>query len=303
MNNLAVVTRAPTFLEVVNQGSFTRAAQVLGQSKAAVSQQVSQLEEILGVRLLLRSTRRLSLTPAGQRFAERCRELTQLTQLAIDELQEQGRTPSGKLTLSLPHAFEHLLPGVLAEYLQRFPQLLPQLLVSDERLSLLEQGIDLAISVGDLPDSNERALPVGELREWLCAAPVYLARQGVPDELPQLHRHRLICAHWQQQARAWRLVNTHGERHELEVSEAAYASSLHAVTAMAEQGLGIALLPRLVAQPLILQGRLQRLLPDWQATPSPVYVRHAYATSLPAHLRHFVALLKAHLQGVERTVV
>ncbi|WP_439887291.1 LysR substrate-binding domain-containing protein [Pseudomonas sp. MBLB4123] len=301
MNNLAVVTRAPAFLEVVNQGSFTRAAQVLGQSKAAVSQQVSQLEAILGVRLLLRSTRRLSLTPAGQQFAERCRTLAQLTQLAIDELQEQGRAPSGKLTLSLPHAFEQVLPGILGEYLQRFPQLLPQLLVSDERLSLLEQGIDLAISVGDLPDSNERALPVGELQAWLCAAPAYLARRGMPENLVQLRDHRLLCAHWQQQARAWHLVDGQGERRQLEILESAYASSLQAVLAMAEQGLGVALLPLLVAQPSLQQGRLQRLLPEWMAQPRPIYVRHAYATNLPAHLRHFVTLLKAHLQGIART--
>ena len=267
MNNLAVVTRAPAFLEVVNQGSFTRAAQVLGQSKAAVSQQVSQLEAILGVRLLLRSTRRLSLTPAGQQFAERCRALAQLTQLAIDELQEQGRAPSGKLTLSLPHAFEQVLPGILGEYLQRFPQLLPQLLVSDERLSLLEQGIDLAISVGDLPDSNERALPVGELQAWLCAAPAYLARQGMPENLAQLRDHRLLCAHWQQQARAWLLVDGQGERRQLEIVESAYASSLQAVLAMAEQGLGVALLPDYLAEQDLATGRLCKA---WGgSTPSP----------------------------------
>lgn len=278
--------RMRVFHEVVRLGSFTAAAEHLGHTKSAISAYISQLESLLGVRLLNRSTRRLHLTEAGTLFARRCAAMALQQEQALLELGALSEEPAGRLAITAPHLFATLLlPAAIAELCHRYPGLAPELVLSDERLDPLEHKLDLAISVGTLPDSRYHALPLGTLSFLLVAAPDYLQRHPIrqPEDLLGATLIRLPWqSHWQRGE----------ERTPLQAGRELRVNTSAAALGCARAGAGLALLSAASVADELARGELVHLLPEWHGGVTPVYAVHGYGGQLPLVLRTLTELLR-----------
>ena len=185
------------FDEVVNQGSFTLAAQSLGHTKSAVSHYVTQLETALDVKLINRSTRTLNLTSSGTLLAKRCGQLVSLLSDTLQELDTHNNEMIGRIAITAPHVFEaNLITPIIAHLCHEFTKLTPELIYSDERLDLLSNKLDLAISVGPQKDSNYKAVLIGKLDSILVASPKYIAKSELITS-ENFNTHSLVILPWQ----------------------------------------------------------------------------------------------------------
>ena len=275
------------FDEVVNQGSFTAAAEALGHTKSAVSQYVSQLEQDLGVKLLIRSTRQLHLTAQGEAMAQRSQQLWRLLTETLEAAHAQQAVPAGRVAITAPLAFEApLLTPIIADLCREFPQLLPEMHYDDARLDILQHNLDMAISVGPQKDSGYHAIPIGWLDSVLVAAPSYI-NLSAPITPQNLHHHSLILLPWQRPLVLEgpdALAFTTGREIRLNTSISAINSAIN--------GLGIALVPSIFIQAELAEGKLQRVLPEHRGPSREVFAIHAYQQQLPLVLRLVVDRLK-----------
>ncbi len=277
------------FDEVVKRGSFTSAAEVLGHTKSAVSQYVSQLEADLGVRLLNRSTRKLNLTHAGQQLAIRSEQLVKLLSATLDEIATHGNQPSGRLAITAPHAFDpSLITPLITALSCEYPDIEPELIFTDERLDLLEHQLDLAISVGLQKDSSYHAVHIGQLDNILVASPAYLARQKTVN-IHSFSSQKLVMLPWQHQTA---LLSDQGKEllfsstKQLRVNTS--TSAINSVLC----GAGISLIPRIFVQKYLASGELQRVLVEFKGPDRDVYALHPYGKQLPFVIRCFIERLK-----------
>ncbi|MBP7538020.1 MAG: LysR family transcriptional regulator, partial [Ottowia sp.] len=184
-----------TFREVARRNSFSAAARALDMSPANVSKYVAQLETRFGVRLFHRTTRKVSLTDAGQLLYERSGPVLELVQMTASELQERATRPSGRLTVTAPHALAHTgLSTLLGHYLTLYPEVSLNLLLSSRTLDLVEEGVDLAIRVGPIPDQNVIVRRLAQLERVVVASPAYWHTHGVPQHPRELAAHRILNA-------------------------------------------------------------------------------------------------------------
>lgn len=279
--------------QVVRQGSFTAAAKHLGHTKSAVSSYISELEQSLGHRLLNRSTRRLSLTPTGERFIEHCHGMDELLQRALDELKALDDVPSGRIAITAPHAFEDNIVGpAISGLCQQYPELQPEIIFSDERLDLLQNKLDLAITVGELADSNYRAIALGEMNSILVASPKWQRQHNITT-IEQLSAHKRIAPSWRQEF----IIENPKEnrRQKIEHGPQIVVNTLTAVISMCIMGSGSALVPEVFARNALNEGKLVQLLPQWQGEQRPIYAVHAYEKQLPFVLRLLIEDLKERL--------
>jgi len=287
--------RMLVFAEVLKQGSFTAAAGALGHTKSGVSAYVSQLEAMLGVRLLNRSTRRLNLTPAGVIFARHSQDLADSIALSVAKVQELAEEPQGRLALTAPSAFEApIVIPLISKLCQQFPKVKPELLFTDERLDLLEHRLDLSITVGELSSSNYRALPLGVIRSILVASPKFLQQHRV-ERIDQLSSLPLIITPWQ---RGVRLSHrTLGDQVSYGPNAYVDVNTSSGALILALEGMGVALVPQLFLSSEFVKHKLVHLLPDWEGEPRTVYGVHAYQTQLPFVLRQFLEAFKEWLSN------
>ncbi|WP_254304117.1 LysR family transcriptional regulator [Shewanella sp. VB17] len=282
------------FDEIIKKGSFTAAAESLGHTKSAVSQYVSQLERHLGVRLLNRSTRQLNLTVVGLQLAERSEQLLDLLTTTVTEIESHDQAPTGRIAITAPHAFEsNLVTPIVAQLCDEYPNLLPELVFSDERLDLLQQNLDIAISVGPQKDSTYHAILIGKLDSILVASPAYLAKHSVTDNT--LHLQNLVVPPWQRQVR---LKNSHGEIILFSGEKQLKVNTSISVINSVECGAGIGLVSSIFVRDLLASGRLQRVLCDYQGEMKDVYALHSYQHQLPIVLRRFVERLKMEFNRI-----
>jgi DNA-binding transcriptional LysR family regulator len=266
------------FAETVSTGSMSAAARRLGMTPSAVSQIIRGLEQQAGVTLLHRSTRKLSLTEAGQRCYPHCLRLVEAAGAAASSLERAREVPFGELRIAAPVGFGAHVAPALAPTLAEWPRLRLRLIVDDTLIDLIDARIDIALRVGPLADSSWIGRRLCELGMILCAAPRYLERNGVPGEPVDLNRH-----HWLALARemsamplpgvdhsgdaAWTLPldlsDEHGLREQLDVPVHATTTNQIALQQMCEQGMGIACLFYADARPALDQGVLVRVLPGW----------------------------------------
>lgn len=259
------------FVAVAERGGFVAAARRMGRSPAAVSRAVAALEETLGQRLFNRTTRALSLTEAGEKLLQRGRRLLADYDDMADALQG-GDAPRGVLTLTAPVMFGrlHIMP-IVRDFLQDYPGIDVNLLLFDRVLSLADEGIDLGLRIGHLPDSSLIALRVGAVRRVLVASPDYLARVGAPQNLDDLADHAFIStfgvaaspAHWSLGADEDKTVRF---RPRLTVN------SVDAALDAAMSGLGIVRLFSYQVAEGVAQGRLVRLLQPFEPPASPIHL-------------------------------
>ncbi|MGG5818754.1 LysR family transcriptional regulator [Falsiroseomonas sp. HW251] len=274
-----------TFLAVAEAGGLSAAGRRLGRSPPAMSRALAELEARLGVRLADRSTRRFALTDAGRRLAEQARRALGDIEDALREAAGEGREARGRLRLAAPLVFgrRHVAP-VVAMFLDAHPAVSVDLVLSDRVIDLVEEGLDLAVRIGRLPDSSLRRRHLGSLRRVLVASPAYLARRGTPSRPDDLAAHDLVVFASQAAPPSWRFAGgiTLQPQARFAVNEA------EAAVAAAVEGRGV--LQALSYQPAaeIAAGRLVRLLREHEPPPIPVQLVHPAGRFMPARLRAFL---------------
>ncbi len=292
LNELAV------FVAVVEAGSLSAAARRLELSKAAVSDQIRRLEERLGVRLLNRTTRRLSLTEAGRGCLDHARAMVTAAEAASAAATELHREPRGLLRVAAPTTFapRHLVPHLPA-FLAAHPLLHLELSLSARAVDLLEEGFDLAIRIGRLPDSALTARPLASARLLFCAAPSYLERRGQPVAPAALPEHDLLGFTPLGRRGAWHLQGPGRASRTLDFEPLFASDDGEALLAATLAGLGIAALPDWMVAAEIGLGRLQRVLPDWNGPTMPITALHAAGRRPAAKIRTFLDFLVERLSG------
>lgn len=284
------------FITSAEVGSFAEAARRLSITPAAVGKNVAQLESRLGVRLFQRSTRKLTLTEAGQRFLGEVSESFRSIQYAVANLASSEGQPAGVLRVSMGIVFGRLyvLP-LLGEFLRRYPAIVPDWHFDNRQVDLIGQGFDAAIGGGfDLPPGVV-ARKLAPAHRVLVAAPEYLQRHApiqMPEQLPQ-HDGILIRSPQTGRVRSWPLTSRSQEQRPLQLRQAMTMSDSDAACAAAEQGLGIALVSMPFAVPYFASKRLCRVLPDWYVDDGSVSVYFAERKLLPGKTRAFIDYLLA----------
>ncbi len=257
------LTAMAVFARVVEAGSFSKAAQELGLSKSAVSKQVGRLEDRLGVRLLNRTTRRLSLTEAGTAFYAGCRQLVADAEAAEGAVSHLASAPRGTLRVNAPMSFglAHVAPA-MPEFLGRYPELSVDLQLNDRTVNLIEEGYDMAVRVGRLPDSSLIARRLAPMRRALVASPDYLARRGRPAHPRELAEHDCLIYSYLASGREWRFQGPEGEVR-VPLKGRLEANNGDALCTAARGGAGLVLLPTFICGESLRAGRLECVLSEW----------------------------------------
>ena len=274
------------FVHVVEAGSFTGAAKNLGLPKSTVSRKITQLEERLGVRLIQRTTRSLRLTDTGNAYYNQCaRILGEIEEANIAVTQMQS-TPTGTLRLTAPLLFgSTVLSGLVAEYMDQHPQVTVDMLLSDQCLDLVQEGVDIAFRIGQLEDSSLIGRYLGDVRGILCASPDYIAAHGTPTNPEQLSDHQLLTqAAWNN----WTMQGPDDEQMTVQIKPRLQVNDFASLYTLALSGAGITPLPLLIASPAIRSGDLVPLLPEWPFEASPIHALYPSNRHLSAKVRSFV---------------
>lgn len=287
------------FARVAEAGSFSRAAERIGLPKSTVSRRITLLEEQLGERLMLRTTRRLTLTEFGQQLLEHARQVAAEVD-AVKALSEHRQArPSGRLRVSMPSDFATtLLTDMLAAFIALHPAVSLELDLSPRRVDLFAENFDLAVRMGDLPDDALLAARrIAVFPSGLYAAPSYLAERGDPDSPDDLSRHdalRLLGRNGEPVD--WTLMN--GDRAWKGVPPGRTAANApDLLISLARAGAGIAAVPDYFAAPSVRLGELRRVLPDWLMPSHTAWVVFPGRRLMPAKTRAFIDMLEAALAG------
>jgi DNA-binding transcriptional LysR family regulator len=284
------------FVKVAEAGGFACAARSLELSPPTITRTIAVLEESLGTRLFVRTTRSMKLTETGERYLDDCRRILAEVQQADSAASGSYSAPMGTLTVSAPVLFGrmHVLP-ILAAFLERHPKLTGRTLFVDRMTNLVEEGIDVAIRIGHLSDASYVATSAGVIRRVVCAAPDYLRRRGTPEHPADLTRHRIIAATAAWSAREWRF----GRESEIvaRVDPVMYCNTNDAAIEAAVSGFGITRVPAYQIATELRSGALRTILEPFEEPPFPVHVAYAERQHTPAKIRGFIDLAVERLRA------
>ena len=287
LNDIAV------FVKVAQFTSFTRAARALGMPVSTVSRKVTALEEQLGVTLLQRTTRKLSLTAQGRAYLEQCADPLDQLHNAEKALSHAQREPDGLLRISAPVIFgQEPFYEFLSGFLKTYPRVRVDLFVTNLYLDLIAENVDVAIRFGELRDSSLIAQRLGKSVRYLVATPSYLALHGRPQTLEDLRSHRCVLLGGRNNEAEWELVSGDQSR-KLTVNGAVSCRDFQAVAAFTRKGHGIGLLPSTYCEAEIARGELVRLLPEWSSPEFDIHAVYPTRRFLPSRLQLFLEALKA----------
>lgn len=285
------------FVAVVEAGGFSAAARRLGTPLTTVSRKVADLEDHLRVRLLTRTTRKVTLTDTGQIFFRSCRRL-------LDELDESERlasgeyqAPRGGLTVSAPLALGRLhLAPVISEFLTVFPEIDIDLRLSDKFSDMVQDGVDVAVRVGQLPDSSLKALRVGSIRHVICASPDYLARHGTPAKPSDLGSHHCVTFTGLEGANEW-TFRSGRKIDRLTVRSRLAVNTAEAAADAATTGVGITRLLCYQVSNEVSNSRLKLLLRKFEPAPLPVNLVSPSSKLVPQKLKAFMDFVGPRLKA------
>jgi DNA-binding transcriptional LysR family regulator len=280
------------FAQVVESGSFAKAAERLNLSTSAASRQVAELEAHLQARLLNRTTRRVSLTESGRAFYERSVQLLADLEEAEQEAARAAVVPRGtiRLTTSVNFGVRHLAPAIAA-FAARHPEVRFDVSLSDRIVDLVEEGFDLAIRIGGPGSENLVARKLGETRVVPCAAPAYLAARGAPRVPEDLERHNCFTYEYVTPRNLWRFRDPSGRERAVRVSGSLHSNNGDLLAEAAARGAGIVFEPAFIVGPDVRAGRLVPLLQDFEPAPIPIYAVYPSRKHLSAKVRLFVDFL------------
>ncbi|MBB3859504.1 DNA-binding transcriptional LysR family regulator [Novosphingobium hassiacum] len=275
------------FVKVAETGGFAEAARQLHMSPPAVTRAIATLEGLIGTRLLTRTTRSVKLTEPGTRYLEDCRRI--LAEISEAEAAAAGSyaTPTGTLSITASVLFGqiYILP-ILMEFLDLYPAVTARALFLDRVTNIVDEGIDIAIRIGHLPDSSYAAVRVGTVRRVVCGSPAYFEEHGMPACPADLANHRIIAATSAFSALDWRFDKD--EKTVVTVNPRLYCSTYEGVVAAAKQGWGLARPLSYQIGPALLAGDLQTVLADHEPNPLPVHIIHPEGRRASAKVRAFV---------------
>lgn len=285
------------YVAVAEEQGFASAARRLAMSPPAVTRAVADLEDQLGVKLLNRTTRYVRATEAGLRYLEDARRILQELATADEAAAGINAEPQGHLAVTAPVLFGRyfVTPGIV-DYLQRYPKMEVDGVFLDRVVNLLEEGLDVGVRIGELPDSTMRALRVGSVRLILCASPAYLAEHGLPQHPKDLLEHNIIASRAGSGAMNWRFP-IEGKDKLMAVKPRLTVTTNDAAIEAATQGFGITrILSYQVAQQLAA-GELKIIMADYEHAPKPVHIVHREGRNATSKVRSFVDLLAEKLRA------
>lgn len=282
------------FVKVAETESFAEAARHLHMSAPAITRAVAALEELIGARLFVRTTRSVKLTDAGSRYFEDCRRI--LSDIAEAEASAAGSyaKPSGTLAVTAPMLFGqiHVLPMVM-EYIDAHPGVTARTFFIDRPVNMIEEGIDVAVRIGHLADSGFTAVQVGSVRRVICGAPEYFAQHGIPRTPADLRDHRIAASTSAWSSPEWRFA----QDQRVTVHPALQTNSNEAVITAASAGWGLTRVLHYQIGPALLEGRLQIVLGDYEEPALPVHVLYPEGRHASAKVRAFVELAVSRLRA------
>ncbi|MCS0598148.1 LysR family transcriptional regulator [Massilia agri] len=285
------------FVAVGEEEGFAAAARRLDLSPAAVTRAIAALEEKLGVKLLLRTTRNVRLTEAGRRYLDDSRNILSSIAEANEAAAGVNSAPKGNLSVTAPVLFgkTFVMPGIV-RYLKAYPEVEVSALFLDRVVNLVEEGIDVAVRIGHLPDSSLKAVRVGQVRRVLCASPEYLARHGVPRHPDELLRHTIVAASGVTPRVEWKF-GADDDPTMVRLRPRLTVTSNDAAIAAAVMGLGICRLLSYQIADELAAGRLKIVLADHEEAPWPVHLVHRESKFGSSKVRNFIDLLAGELKA------
>lgn len=290
------------FLAVARAGGFSAASRVLGLPVATVSRKVAELEESLAVRLFERTTRQVVLTEAAKDYFNACQRLMDDLREADDTMTGEYRMPKGELTLTAPTGFgrQHLQP-VLIEFMREFPEITMRVLLVDRLVNLVDEHVDVAVRINNLPDSSLVARRVGEIRMVVCGGPAYLRAHGVPQHPAALGGHACIAWASLGPLKAW-LFSDGGVETMFPVPVRLTATLPETVVAAAVADLGLAQVTSCQAEVAVRTGQLVPVLREFEAAPTAINLVHPSNRRVPLKLRAFLDFAAPRIQERLQTV-
>lgn len=284
------MTAIAVFVEVAERGSLTAAAEALDMSRAMVTRYLSELERWLGARMFHRTTRRISLTAAGEEALSRCRQMLELG-AELEGLGEHGDAPPhGQLRVTCSTSFgQSQLAAAVAAFVARHPGVRVDLLLLDRSVNLVEERIDLAIRIAHELDPNLIARPLAPCRSVLVASPAYLHAHGAPQQAEALVRHQCLTHHFVGRG-VWQLQRD-GRQIAVTVAGGISANEASVLLAAVLADAGIAMLPTYQVAPLLRTGALVQVLPEYDIAPMTLYGVYASRRQLPSRVRGFLDFL------------
>ncbi|WP_236660044.1 LysR family transcriptional regulator [Sphingopyxis jiangsuensis] len=285
------------FLAIVDAGSFVAGGQAMGLTRSAAGKAVARLEDRLGVRLLNRTTRTLSLTDEGRIFYDRGLQIVSAIEDAEASVAQQGGKPKGLLRLTVPDAFGRLvvLP-LLKQFLADWPDIQVEISFSDRVADLFEEGFDLAVRIG-VTSSDTRLVSrvVAKYRALLCAAPSYLEHRGNPKSIDELSRHDCLFFSSRARKQSWRLRDASTAWAKVHGQSRLRLDSGEAIRDAALAGLGIGLLPEFLVAADLEAGRLHHVLPGAETDEVKIITVYPTKRFLEPRVRHFIDMMVAKL--------
>ena len=280
------------FARVAETGSFSEAARRLNSSKSAVSRQVAALETALGARLLHRTTRALTLTEAGQRYYEAVARILSEIDEADRSVTQMQAAPRGTLRINIPVSFGLLhLATAIPDFLAGCPDIEMDVVMNDRYVDLVEEGFDLAIRLGRLPESSLVARKLAPMRQTACASPAYLAAHGTPVTPEDLKTHQCLCYSNLTRSDEWRFVTAEGRPWRVDISGRLRVNNGDLLRVAALQGQGVVNLPTFLVGADIKAGTLIPLLSDYIPQDRGIYAVYANARHLAPKIRVFIDFL------------
>jgi DNA-binding transcriptional LysR family regulator len=294
MDRLYLMT---VFVAVAEEQGFAAGARRLDMSPPAVTRAIAALEERLAVKLLDRTTRHVRVTEAGQRYLDDARRIIAEMDEADEAVQGINAAPRGHLLITAPLLFGciYVMPGIV-DFLRRYPDMKVSTLFVDRVTNLLEEGIDVGVRIGELPDSTLRAVRVGEVRRVLVASPEYLAQHGVPRTPQELAQHVIVSSTGSSTPTEWRF--SHGGRDfSLRPESRLNVNNNDAAIEAVRRGFGITRLLSYQSTELLASGVLQLVLEDYATPAVPIHIVHRDARQGSARVRAFVDLIAERLRA------
>ena len=297
------------FAEVVEAGGFSSASRVLGVPKSRLSRRVAELETRLGVRLLQRTTRKLALTEVGELYYRHCLAIRDEARAASEAVEHVHSTPRGTIRVSCPVTLAQTVVGkIIPRFMQEYPQVKINMIVTNRAIDLLEEGIDVALRVRfTLQDSASLVVKqLGQAHSVLVASPMQLARQGQPTHPDELGWLDTLAMSATDGRATWSLIGPGGEEHQVTHYPRYVADDLPTLMFAAQSGIGAAVLPEYLCRGELERGELVPVLPDWRSAPGYAHAVFPSRRGLVPAVRHFLDYLgesllapecRAHLDG------
>jgi DNA-binding transcriptional LysR family regulator len=289
------LNRLAVFVALVRAGSFTAAADVLGMTKAMVSQHIARLESELGVTLLSRSTRRMTLTEAGSTFHAACVRILAEAEAAITQVGQSQEKPSGTLRLTATTDYgQAVVAPALADFLRTHPDMQADLVLTDHMSDLIAERFDVAIRMGWLRDSNLRSTRLSSFRQLMVASPDYLARRGEPRVITDLASHDWVALALLATPLRWTFTAPDGSRRTVRMRQVVQANNVIAAYALVRHGAGVSVLPDYLVTDDIREGRLTVLMAQYSLPLCGIYAVYP-GRQPPAKVRAFIEHMRARV--------